>query len=116
MGSIRIFNIVAASAALTLSLTAADSSAATPSAKPGLAWGAQDLQPTPENPVYFRWSLGHFPGAQPPLEFQDGTPVQVDGEVKGRKTKIWDFADQKSKNILWRLFRHFSGTVAVARG
>ncbi len=73
-----------------------------PAAKPGPAWGAQDVQPTPENPVYFRWTLGHFPGAQPPLEFQDGTPVQVDGEVKGRKIKIWDFADQKSKNVQWK--------------
>ncbi len=56
--------------------------------------------------MYFRWTLGHFPGAQPPLEFWDGTPVQVDGEVteqgRTRQRKVWDFADTKSKNILWK--------------
>jgi hypothetical protein len=80
----------------------AEPPAATPVAKSGPAWGAADVQPTPENPVYFRWTLGHFPGAQPPLEFWEGTPALVDGEVKGKKTKIWDFADTKSKNIQWK--------------
>jgi len=82
--------------------SAAEPPAAQLAAKPGPAWGAADFQPTPEYPVYFRWSLGHFPGAQPPLEFWDGTPVQMDGEVKGKKTKVWDFADTKSKNIQWK--------------
>ncbi len=87
---------------VTLGLALAAGAAETPVAKPGPAWGAADVQPTPENPVYFRWTLGHFPGAQPPLEFWDGTPTQVDAEVKGKKTKIWDFADTKSKNIQWK--------------
>ncbi len=83
--------------------------AATPSTKPGPAWGSQDVQPTPENPVYFRWTLGHFPGAQPPLEFQDGTPTTREAEYPDRhnpkvmrKKMIPDFADQKSKNVQWK--------------
>ncbi len=84
----------------------AEPPAATPAAKPGPAWGAAEVQPTPENPVYFRWSLGHFPGAQPPLEFWDGTPALVGREVteqgRTRQKKVWDFADTKSKNILWK--------------
>ncbi len=106
MRSTRNLSIVAASAALTLSLTAADMPAATPTAKPGPAWGAAEVQPTPENPVYFRWNLGHFPGAQPPLEFWDGTPTTREVEYPDRhvpkvmrKTRIPDFADTKSKSI-----------------
>ncbi len=96
-----------ASAGLPLAV-AVESPAVTPVAKPGPAWGAADVLPTPENPVYFRWTLGHFPGAQPPLEWWEGTPEQVEVEItdksgKARKTKIWQFADQKSKNILWKV-------------
>ncbi len=89
---------------------AAETPAASPAAKPkpGPAWGAADVQPTPENPVYFRWCQGYFPGAKPPLEWWEGTPEQVEVEItdksgKARKTKIWQFADQKSKNILWKV-------------
>jgi outer membrane protein assembly factor BamB len=95
-------------APITLGLVLAAGAAETPAAKSGPAWGAADVQPTPENPVYFRWCQGYFPGATPPLEWWEGTPEQVDGEVwsesqrKVVKTKVWRFADQKSKNILWK--------------
>ena len=98
---LSVFIIALTSAGLPLAFSA-EPLAATPAATPRPAWGAADVQPTPEHPVYFRWTLGHFPGAQPPLEFWDGTPALVDGEVKGRKTKIWDFADTKAKNIQWK--------------
>jgi hypothetical protein len=70
-------------------------------------WGAADVLPTPQHPAYFRWTQGYFPGAKPPLEWWEGTPVEEDGEVKDKfgkiiKAKVWRFADQKSKNILWK--------------
>ncbi len=87
---------------VTLGLTLAAGAVETPATNPGPAYGHADFVPTPERPVYFRQTLGYYPGAQPPLEFWDGTPTLVDAEVKGRKTKIWDFADTKSKNIQWK--------------
>jgi outer membrane protein assembly factor BamB len=87
---------------VTLSLTLAAGAAETPATNPGPAYGHADFVPTTERPVYFRQTLGYYPGAQPPLEFWDGTPALVDAEAKGRKTKIWDFADTKSKNIQWK--------------
>ena len=66
-------------------------------------YGAEGFVPTSERPVYFRQTFGDYPGATPPLEWWKGTPTQVDGEVKGGKTKLWNFADQKSKNILWKV-------------
>ena len=68
-----------------------------------LPYGHSDFVPTPERPVYFRQTYGDYPGATPPLKWWEGTPVLVDGEVKGGKTKLWNFADQKSKNILWKM-------------
>ncbi len=60
----------------------------------------------PGEPGAFPLDPGHFPGAQPPQEFWDGTPVQMDGEVteqgRIRQRKVWDFADTNSKNIRWR--------------
>ena len=99
---LSVLAIALTAAGLPLAI-AAEPPAATPAIKPGPAWGAADVQPTPEHPVYFRHTCGYYPGATPPLEWWEGTPTQVDAEVKGRKTKIWDFADQKSKNILWKV-------------
>ena len=100
MKSIRILSLAAASAALTLSLTATASE---------VPYGHADFVPTPERPVYFRQTLGHYPGAQPPLEFRDGTPTTREVEypdrhdkTRMRKKMIPDFADAKSKNILWK--------------
>jgi hypothetical protein len=87
---------------VTMGLALAAGAAETPATNPGPPYGHADFVPTPERPVYFRQTLGYYPGAQPPLEFWDGTPTQVEVEVKGRKTKIWDFADTKSKNIQWK--------------
>jgi outer membrane protein assembly factor BamB len=94
-------------ASVTMGLALAAGAAETPATNPGPACGHADFVPTPEHPVYFRWSQGYFPGAQPPLEWWDGTPEQVEVEItdksgKARKTKVWRFADQKSKNILWK--------------
>jgi hypothetical protein len=76
--------------------------------------GHADFVPTPERPIGHRGDgQGWFPGATPPSEWWDGTPVereilirpphaQWDTE-KTHKAKGWDFADTKSKNILWRV-------------
>ena len=79
-------------------------SAEPPAPKPtGPLLGASDFLPTPQQPVGFRPNNAWYPGAgRPPLEFWDGTPGQVDVEVKGKKTKVWDCTDTKSKNILWK--------------
>jgi len=103
--NIRILSIVAAAAALTLFLTAADSAKAEP-----LPYGHADFVPTPQRPMDFRaGGNGWYPGATPPTEWSEGTPVQVD--MKGTfgnppregVAKVWDFADTKSKNILWKV-------------
>ena len=98
MKSIGLLSLMAAAVTLTVSLTAADSAKVEP-----LPYGHKDFVPTPERPVYFRQTCGYYPGATPPLEWWEGTPVLVDGEVKGKKTTLWNFADQKSKNILWKV-------------
>ncbi len=76
-----------------------------PVTKPaGPLLGASDFLPTPQQPVGFRPNNAWYPGAgRPPLEFWDGTPGQVDVDVKGKKTKVWDCTDTKSKNILWKV-------------
>ena len=87
---------------------AAEPPAATPAAKPGPSWGAVDVQPTPEHPVYFRHTFGYYPGATPPLEWWEGTPTTkkvtgVFGNPPRRgEVDALDFADTKSKNILWK--------------
>jgi outer membrane protein assembly factor BamB len=69
-----------------------------------LPYGHKDFVPTPEKPIYFRAGNGEYPGATPPTEWWEGTPVQRDVKDKnGKVTKIWDFADDKSKNILWKV-------------
>lgn len=102
MRSIRILSRVAASATLTLSLTAAESAKAEP-----LPYGHADFVPTSERPIHFRaGGNGWYPGATPPTEWSEGTPVQVDRKVtfdnppREVVAKVWDFADAKSKNIL----------------
>jgi hypothetical protein len=65
----------------------AEPPAATPAVKAGPAWGAADVQPTPENPVYFRWSQGYFPGAKPPLEWWEGTPRTRTAELRSEKSR-----------------------------
>jgi hypothetical protein len=76
-----------------------------------LPYGHKDFVPTPEQPVYFRQTYGDYPGATPPMEWWEGTPVQVDMKVAtggfplgpARVTKVTTFADTKSKNILWKV-------------
>ena len=76
-----------------------------------LPYGHKDFVPTPEKPIYFRAGNGEYPGATPPLEFWEGTPIQRDGKVRNHYThelepakgKLWDFADDKSRNILWKV-------------
>ena len=94
---------------LDLGLALAAGAAETPVANPGPTWGAADVQPTPENPVYFRHTFGHYPGATPPLEWWEGTPTtkKVTGTFfnppRRGETDLLDFADTKSKNILWKV-------------
>jgi outer membrane protein assembly factor BamB len=73
--------------------------------------GHQDFYPSPERPIGFRGDgSGNFEGATPPIEWWDGTPIQREigllgeyGEPGGGKpTKMWDHADAKPKNILWK--------------
>jgi hypothetical protein len=76
-----------------------------------LPYGHKDFVPTPERPIYFRAGNGEYPGATPPMEWWDGTPIQRDGKVRNHWThqlepargKLWDFADRQSKNILWKV-------------
>jgi hypothetical protein len=64
---------------------------------------------------------GWYPGATPPTEWSEGTPVQIDmkgiygSERKESVRKVWDFADTKSKNILWKVHRGRSDNKAMAR-
>jgi hypothetical protein len=79
-----------------------------------LPYGHKDFVPTPERPVYFRQTYGDYPGATPPLEWWEGTPTTRKGKIKegthtttpenwrSREGELGDFADQKSKNILWK--------------
>ena len=69
----------------------------------GEPYGTRDFVPSPERPLYFRAGNGEYPGATPPLEWWEGTPVQRDAKDKNGKTiKVWDLSDAKSKNILWK--------------
>jgi hypothetical protein len=102
--------IPAAFTALGLALAfAGELTEVTPDAKPGPVWGTADVQPTPEHPVYFRHTCGYYPGAAPPLEWCEGTPTTkkvtgIFGNPPRRgEVDALDFADQKSKNILWKV-------------
>ena len=89
---------------LALSVYGADSPVVGTAKAEPLPYGHRDFVPTPEKPIYFRASNGEYPGATPPTEWWEGTPVQRDVKDKnGKVTKIWDFADDKSKNILWKV-------------
>ena len=79
------------------------------SAEP-LPYGHADFVPTPERPMDFRaGGNGWYPGATPPTGWSEGTPVQVG--MKGKYgnppkegvAKVWDFADNKSTNVLWKV-------------
>jgi hypothetical protein len=76
--------------------------------------GHANFVPTPERPIGHRGDgQGWFPGATPPIEWWDGTPVLREGLVRPphsewdtpptHKAMIWEFADNKSKNILWKV-------------
>ena len=94
--------------ALTGLLTVCHAVPAALSAEP-LPYGHKDFVPTPEHPVYFRQTCGDYPGATPPLEWWEGTPTNkkvmgVFGNPPRRgEIDALDFADRKSKNILWRV-------------
>jgi outer membrane protein assembly factor BamB len=88
----------------------------------GTAWAAEvppygraDFVPTPQTPIGYRANgNGWYPGATPPTEWWEGTPVQKEMGVagtnsrfdpsapRGKKTKVWSLGDNKSKNILWK--------------
>jgi hypothetical protein len=100
--------LLAVVAALTFTLApvnAAEKTAAVPT-------GHADFVPTPENPIGARGDgMGNYEGATPPIEWWDGTPVQREvmlykGEwdsIEGKPTMMWDMADNKTKNILWKV-------------
>jgi len=68
-------------------------------------YGAADFMPTAQTPIGFRADgNGWYPGANPPIEWWDGTP-----EMRAIKTtwnnethNFWVPADKRSKNILWK--------------
>ena len=78
-------------------------------AAPGLAaegapLGHRDYRPSPARPVGWRGDgSGRFCGAEPVLEWSDGTVLrQVEG-AKGRPTRrCWRDPQLPAKNILWR--------------
>lgn len=108
MNTTACTTVVAALVAITFNRNpglAADKSAPVPI-------GHADFHPSPEHPIGFRGDgSGNFEGATPPIEWWDGTPVKREigllgeyGEPGGGKsTMMWDHADAKSKNILWRV-------------
>ncbi len=72
--------------------------------------GHPDFYPSPERPVGFRGDgNGAFPGAQPPLRFQEGTPgrekVLIRNKKKGteKEEAVYVLKDQASRNLLWKL-------------
>lgn len=66
--------------------------------------GHADFVPTPEHPIGFRGDgQGCYPGATPPIEWWDGTPVKREIALEGKPTLMRDTADTKSKNILWKV-------------
>jgi hypothetical protein len=88
---------------------AADLSAVVSAKAEPPSYGHADFVPTPERPMTFRaGGNGWYPGATPPMEWSEGTPVQVDmkglygNPAKEGVRKVWDFADNKSKNVLWK--------------
>jgi outer membrane protein assembly factor BamB len=99
--------------ALGLAVSAAFGGEPLPLARSSLGevgYGHADFVPTPERPMIFRaGGNGYYPGATPPTEWSEGTPVQVDMKTTSGNSskevvrKVWDFADTKSKNILWKV-------------
>jgi hypothetical protein len=76
-------------------------------------YGAEDFLPTPQTPIGFQADgNGWYPGATPPTEWWEGTPVEKEMGVAGsnsrynpksdKRTKVWSLGDAKSKNILWK--------------
>ncbi len=68
-------------------------------------FGADDWKASPTDPVGFAGQGGHwYPGATPPSEFWEGTPVETEVKnAEGKVRKEWGYADQKAKNILWKV-------------
>ena len=71
-------------------------------------YGHPDFVPTPDRPLGYRGDgNGWFPGATPVLEFYEGTPTRAerafyDNQGKEKKNSTWDYADSRTKNILWK--------------
>ncbi len=70
--------------------------------------GHKDFYPSPDRPVGFRGDgNGWFPGATPVSTWQEGTPVRKSKEVtrrgRPRKMDYWEFSDETSKNIVWKV-------------
>lgn len=70
-----------------------------------LPFGHADWKASPTDPVGFAGQGGNwYPGATPPSAFWEGTPTQVDvKDAAGRVSKQWSYADQKARNILWKV-------------
>lgn len=70
-------------------------------------YGHPDFYPSPDRPVGWRGDgNGAFPGATPVTNFWDGRPVRKripDRKDKSRKQEVWDVADDKSHNIVWKV-------------
>lgn len=72
--------------------------------------GDKDFYPSDEHPVGFRGDgNGHFPGATPPLNFQEGTAVRKDIPDTGKKgddapepKEHWVLTDNKAVNLCWK--------------
>ncbi|MEI8352559.1 MAG: PQQ-binding-like beta-propeller repeat protein, partial [bacterium] len=94
---------------LTTGVSSAEPSAAGAAKTEPLPYGHKDFVPTPEKPIYFRAGNGEYPGATPPTEWWEGTPTTK--KVRGifgnpaqhKEAEVQDFADDKSKNILWKV-------------
>ncbi len=69
-----------------------------------IPFAAANWQASPTDPVGFA-GQGNFwyPGATPPTEFWEGTPVEAEVKnAKGATSKQWTYGDQKARNILWK--------------
>jgi hypothetical protein len=68
-------------------------------------FGSADWKASPTDAVGFAGQgNNYYPGATPPTEFWEGTPVEAEvKDDKGKVSKQWTYADQKSKNILWKV-------------
>jgi len=69
-------------------------------------YGSADFAPSAEHPIGWRANgNGYYPGANPPVEFWDGTVIEnVDRSNPRNPITTWDVAeDGKSKNVLWKV-------------